>query len=92
MCVCVRAPRDVFHTFSNCVCACVCVCVCVTPKYFNQIISVCYKHHHSTALSALHQFLDNPLCMVFPPSQQDMKTMYTAPCTYHNLQPCMPMC
>ena len=70
---------------------CVCVCVCVTPKYFNQINSVRCKHHHSTALSPLQQCLDNPLHVACPPSQHDMKTMYSSPCAYHNLQPRMPM-
>ena len=66
-------------------------CVCVTPKYFNQINSIHYKHHHSTALSALQQCLDNPLRVAFPPSQHNTKTMYSAPCAYRNQQPCMPM-
>ena len=48
-----------------CVCMCVCVCVCVTPKYFNQINSVRYAHLHSTALSALQQYLDSPPRVAF---------------------------
>ena len=61
--------------------------VCVAPKYFNQINSVHYKHHHSTALSAPQQCLDNLPPFLPLSTTQRLCTVFHAP-----TETCSPAC